>query len=97
MLNQLIDTIDQQFSFESHGVTLTCVRLDLVGYVAFHVKFSSNRRPITIARAKGMDAPFFWTSVPEGRQQEAEGVGKLIEEFLLEKGEDICAITTGKK
>ena len=85
MLNQLIDTIDQQFSFESHGVTLHCMRLDLVGYVAFHVEFSSNRRPITIARAKGMDAPFFWTSIPEGRQKEAEGVGKLIEEYLLDK------------
>jgi hypothetical protein len=83
MLNQLIDTIDQQFSFESHGVTLHCMRLDLVCYVAFHVKFSSDRRPITIARAKGMEAPFFWTSIPEGRQKEAEGVGKLIEEFLL--------------
>jgi len=85
MLNQLIDTKDQQFTFESHGVTLDCMRLDLAGYVAFHVKFSSNRRPLTIARAKGMNAPFFWTSIPEGRQKEAEGVGKLIEEYLLEK------------
>jgi hypothetical protein len=85
MPNQLIDTKDQQFSFESHGVTLTCMRLDLAGYVTFHVKFSSNRRPLTIARAKGMDAPFFWTSIPEGRQKEAEGVGKLIEEYLSDK------------
>ena len=85
MLKQLIDTRDQQFSFESHGVTLNCQRLDLVGYVTFHIKFSSNRRPLTIARAKGMNAPFFWTSIPEGRQKEAEGVGKLIEENLLDK------------
>ena len=85
MLNQLVDTKDQQFNFVSHGVNITCMRLDLVGYVAFHVQFSSNRRPITIARAKGMDAPFFWTSIPEGKQKEAEGVGNLIEEFLLDK------------
>jgi len=32
-----------------------------------------------------MNAPFFWTSIPEGRQKEAEGVGKLIEEILLDK------------
>jgi hypothetical protein len=34
-----------------------------------------------------MDAPFFWTSIPEGRQKEAEGVGKLIEEYLLNNKE----------
>ena len=85
MPNQLITTKDEKFSFESHGVLIMCTRLNLPKYVAFKVWFSSKRKPITIARAKGMDAPFFWTSIPEGRQKEAEGVGKLIEEYLLDK------------
>ena len=85
MPDQLITTKDEKFSFESHGVIIMCQRLNLPGYVAFKVVFSSKRKPITIARAKGMNAPFFWTSIPEGRQKEAEGVGKLIEGYLLDK------------
>jgi hypothetical protein len=82
---ELFKQNDQKFEFESHKVTLSCVRLNIPGYVAFHVNFSSDREPIVVARAKGMNRPFFWTSIPEGRQKEAEGVGKLIEEYLLDK------------
>lgn len=85
MPEELFNQKDQQFTFESHKVTLSCQRLNLPGYVAFKIDFSSDREPIVVARAKGMDKPFFWTSIPEGRQKEAEGVGKLIEEYLLDK------------
>ncbi len=82
---ELFKQNDQKFEFVSHSVTLSCERLNLPGYVAFHVNFSSEREPIVVARAKGMERPFFWTSIPEGRQKEAEGVGKLIEGYLLDK------------
>ena len=85
MPEELFKNKDQHFSFIVNSTTLDCERLSFPGYVAFHVTFSSNREPIVVARAKGMDAPFFWTSIPEGRQKEAEGVGKLIEDYLLEK------------
>ncbi len=85
MPDELFQQKDQQFSFQSHNVTLNCERLSLPGYVAFKVEFSSSREPIVVARAKGMDKPFFWTSIPEGRQKEAEGIGKLIEEYLIDK------------
>lgn len=70
------------FSFAAHGVTLHCEPLSIPGYVAFRVVFSSERKPIVVARARGEDRALFWTSVPEGRQQEAEGVGRLIEDYL---------------
>lgn len=79
---QLFKTFDERFSIESHGVVIDCQRLDLPNYVAFRVEFSSKRKPLILAKAAGMDTPFFWTSIPEGRQKEAEGVGKLIEEYL---------------
>ena len=85
MPDELFEQMDQEFSFTAHKVELTCKRLNFPGYVAFDVKFSSERQPIVVARAKGMEKPFFWTSIPEGRQKEAEGVGKLIEEYLLDK------------
>ena len=81
-MSELFHNKDQYFSFESHNVVLSCERLDIPKYVAFRVSFSSGREPIVVARAKGADQPFFWTSIPEGRQKEAEGVGKLIEEYL---------------
>jgi hypothetical protein len=85
MEEQLFKTGDQHFRFVAHGVTLTCERLNLPTYVAFRVTFTSSREPIIVARAEGEQRPFFWTSIPEGRQKEAEGVGKLIEEYLANK------------
>ncbi|MBO9681953.1 MAG: hypothetical protein J7502_04690 [Flavisolibacter sp.] len=85
MAKDPFDSIGTQFSFVAHNVTLTCERLNLPRVIAFRVAFSSSRLPIVITKAKGADKSNFWTSVPEGRQQEAEGVGKLIEEHLKSK------------
>jgi hypothetical protein len=85
MNEQLFNIGDEQFSFESHGVTLTVQRLKFPKEVVFKIEFNSKRLPLVISRAKGVDRPIFWTSIPEGRQTEAEGVGKLIEEYLLSK------------
>ena len=87
MPEQLFHTEDEQFSFQSHGVTITCQRLNLPGYISFRVQFSSNRKPITIAQELNSNLAKFWTAVPEGQNREAEakGVGKLIEEYLKNK------------
>jgi hypothetical protein len=87
MIKQLFDTCDNEFSFVSHGVTLIVRRYDLPGHVAFRVEFSSARRPIVIARALDFGLTSFWTAIPEGqnREKEAQGVGKLIEEYLQSK------------
>ena len=82
MSKQLFNTNDQSFSFEAHGVTITCHRLDIPKHVAYYIKFSSARKPITIARAKFVDSNVRWTSIPEGRQKEAEGIGELIDKYL---------------
>ena len=38
---KLFNQPDQHFTLEADGVTLTCERLQLPGYTAFHVAFSS--------------------------------------------------------
>ena len=83
MTNQLITTKDEKFTFEAFGVMIMCQRLNLHDHVAFKVFFSSKRQPIIVARAKFVNSNIRWTSIPEGRQQEAEGIGKLIDEYLL--------------
>jgi hypothetical protein len=87
MIEPLFHLSDENFSFESHGVIITVKRYNLPGHVAYRVDFSSSRKSINIAKA--MDANFstFWTAIPEGqnREKEAQGVGKLIEEYLQQK------------
>ncbi len=50
--------------------------------VVFSVKFSDNRKPLVITRAIHANAYRFWTSIPEGRQEEAEEVGLTISEYF---------------
>ena len=85
MPNQLITTKDEKFSFDSYGVIIMCQRLEIQGHVAYHIHFSSRRKPLVIAKAKFLDSDARWTSIPEGRQKEAEGIGQLIEQYLSGK------------
>lgn len=85
MPDQLFNTNDENFSFEAHGVTINCQRLPVARQAVYYVSFSSSRQPITVARAKFVDSDVRWTSVPEGRQKEAEGVGKLIDQYLANR------------
>ena len=85
MSKQLFNTNDEIFSIDVHGVIIMCQRLDIPKQVVYYVKFSSARQPITVARVKFVDSDVRWTSIPEGRQKEAEGVGKLIDEYLSHK------------
>lgn len=59
--------------------------LNLPGHLAYRVVFSSPRPPLVIAQARDNRNGSFWTSVPEGRQKEAEGIGKLITEYFENK------------
>jgi hypothetical protein len=74
----------ETFEIESHGVKMTVEELVIPGRVGFRVVFSSKRQPIVIVRATNSKGVKFWTTVPENidRQIEAEGVGKLIQEYL---------------
>jgi len=78
MINKDFD----KFELEFNGVVMKVERLNLPGHNAFRIVFGSSRQPLVIARAINADAARFWTSIPEGRQKEAEGVGALIEEYI---------------
>lgn len=51
----------------------------------FHIQFSDSRKPLTITVGQDRKEVKFWTSIPQGRQQEAEEVGKLIAIFIRSK------------
>jgi hypothetical protein len=50
--------------------------------VIFRVTFSNKKSPLVLTRALHSNTYRFWTSIPEGRQDEAEEVGILISEYF---------------
>jgi hypothetical protein len=44
----------------------------------YRVVFSDKRSPLVVTRALTDNASHWWTSIPEGRQREAEEIGILI-------------------
>lgn len=48
----------------------------------FHIVFPDGRKPLVLV--EGLDAAnnIFWTSVPEGRKNESDEIGKLLSFYL---------------
>ena len=64
----------------------------------FHLVYPKSRSPLNITIAEKADGEKFWTSLPEGRQEEAELAGKVIATYIREyRRLQACAITTDKK
>ncbi len=63
------------------------LKIDVVsigGQILYRV-FFTDMPNLVITRAKNANATKFWTSIPEGKQQLAEEIGKLIEEHNKSK------------
>ena len=50
--------------------------------VVFMIQFSDMRPPLVITRAQDANSGKFWTSIPEGRQLEADKVGAVLSEYF---------------
>lgn len=55
------------------------------GTTVFRIVFPDSRKPLVVTRASRSNYTDFWTSIPEGRQKEAEKIGALISEHLNTK------------
>jgi hypothetical protein len=75
----------ESFEPDLNGVVMEVHELDLPKYIAFRVAFSSKRPTLLVASTKDAGKSTFWTYIQEGRQNEAEGVGKLIEEYFKKR------------
>ena len=72
----------EPFEITYGNTTVYITPVDIPGRYGFQVKFSSARKPLLVVRATDYNGDKFWTSMPEGRQREAEGVGELIENYI---------------
>lgn len=70
--------MDSTFSIEQGSQSLHIRPRKVGGAMVFVVHFSDHRLPLAITKASGGNRPVFWTSIPEGRQKEAEQIGPLI-------------------
>lgn len=77
--------VEPPFEIEYMGAVSKVTEAEINSRRIFYVQFPGNRKMLTITVGKGLGDEKFWTSIPEGRQQEAEDVGQLIAEFIRGK------------
>lgn len=71
-----------KFQLEFNGETVSVQRHSLGKDIIFRIVFTNKNQPLVITRAAQSSTNRFWTSIPEGRQQEAEEIGALISEYF---------------
>lgn len=70
--------LEPPFDLELDGGSVKVSEHELSGKRVFHVHFNDSRKPLVITVGFGLRDQKFWTSIPQGRQAEAEQIGKLI-------------------
>ncbi len=71
------------FEIEIQGLKIAVYEHIVNGQQVFRLSFADNRKPLVVARAKTWNGDI-WTSIPQGRQKEAEEFGKEISKHLKE-------------
>jgi hypothetical protein len=74
--------IEPPFQLTSGEIVMDISEHRIKNTAVFHIVFSDKRKPLNITIAENSDGEKFWTSTPEGRQSEAEQLGKLVANFI---------------
>ncbi|HTD99033.1 MAG TPA: hypothetical protein VK668_07080 [Mucilaginibacter sp.] len=77
--------IERPFEIVYEGRTVKVAEHELKNMRVFYIDFAGWKKPLTITVALNRFDEKFWTSVPEGRQKEAEELGKLIAGYIRNK------------
>ena len=86
------------FNVELNGQTVQVSSHTIKSARLFHIVYQGATPALNITIAENTDGIKFWTSVPEGRQEEAELAGKVIAAYIREyRRNQLCATTTDKK
>lgn len=88
----------QEFNIELNGQPARVSVHVIQRAKVYHVVYTGGRPPLNITIAEKEDGGSFWTSVPEGRQEEAEFAGKVIGSYIREhRRVQLCVTITDKK
>jgi hypothetical protein len=77
--------IESPFSIDYKGREGQVTEHEIKNMRVFHIDFPGEKKPLIITVAFDRKDRKFWTSIPEGRQQEAEEIGKLIATYIRSK------------
>lgn len=77
--------LEPAFELQLGEVLLRISEHELAGKRVFHVNFGTGVKPLVITVGLSVRNEKFWTSIPEGRQKEAQQIGKLIAEHIRAK------------
>jgi len=77
--------VEPPFEIEYDGSKAKVTEAEIKEARVFHIAFLGVRKPLTITVSEDRKEKKFWTSIPQGRQQEAEEVGKLIATYIRSK------------
>lgn len=66
------------YTIDYDGYVLTVTELYLEKSRVFHVEFSNHLKPLNLVVVESTKRKRYWTSVPQGRQAEADEIGPLI-------------------
>ncbi|NOW96099.1 hypothetical protein [Mucilaginibacter sp. SG564] len=88
----------REFNVELYGQTASVSAHTIKSAKVFHITFCAGRKALNITIGTDSEGNKFWTSVPEGRQEEAEFAGKVIASYIREyRRNQLCVTTTDKK
>jgi len=86
------------FDIELNGQTVRVSDHTIKSARVFHLVYPGRKPDLNITIAENSDGVKFWTSVPEGRQEEAEFAGKVIAAYIRNyRRNPTCATITDKK
>lgn len=77
--------VEPPFEIEYKGGVSKVTEAEIRNRRIFQIQFVNAKKPLTITVGKGLGDEKFWTSIPEGRQEEAEEIGKLIAAYIRSK------------
>lgn len=78
-MNNLFE--NNKFEIQVEGLKIAVIEHTLKEQQVFRLVFEDNRPPLVITSAKTWNGTV-WTSIPQGRQKEAELFGKEISKHL---------------
>lgn len=77
--------VEPPFEIEYKGSVTKVTEAEIRSRRIFHIQYTDDKKPLTVTIGRDNKDVKFWTSIPEGRQEEAEEVGKLIAEYIRNK------------
>ena len=73
-----MESSEDIFELNFKDGTIRVQRHFISNQIIYRIVFSDERNPLVITRALTDNAAHWWTSIPEGRQREAEEIWPLI-------------------